>query len=82
MKKIYYLCLIITIVLFSSCGSLTNKDECLLNVKKMFPNSNIYAPHNGSNTIFVVSDSSGMYIVETLNVFSSKVTGVKALHKW
>ena len=62
--------------LLTSC-SVPSDDAFLLSVKKTFPNSKIYVPHEGTNFRYVVIDSVGnVYKVQTGNSFDTEVTKV------
>jgi len=75
-KTAICLYLVLATFLFASCGGSTDKQKCYNSVKEMFPNAEVFAPHEGSNTKFIVVDSVNIYFVETMSLASPKVTDV------
>jgi hypothetical protein len=67
-------------VILTSCGGL-DKDECLANVKRAFPKSQIWIPYQGSVMSFIVVDSTGITKVVTGNFSNSNITSVNRLKR-
>ena len=67
-------------MVLTSCGGL-DKDECLANVKRAFPKSQIWIPYQGSDLSFIVVDSTGITKVTTGNYSNSNITSVNRLKR-
>lgn len=78
MKNIYRLTCLILIIFMSSCEDALDKDKCLKNVRKVYPNSRVFRQEGSSYTFYVI-DSSGARKVTTLNMTNANIDDISEL---
>lgn len=81
MKK-YYLFLILTISLLTSCDALDSY-KCKQSVEKSFPEAVSIIQPSGSNFTWIVIDKdSSVYYIRTMNVSNTEVTQRELIFKY